>query len=313
MYITGLEIGFNTLHMITIKIIGSDYHIVEKEKIAIDLNDRSDCELSNSLMNLVLSLKSWKKKWPFRIKKVALVVPDNYVSCKEITLNIRDSYQDQQSVVLHAFAQQSDCPIDDLYIDYVESESNTENHLIFKVYAVKKEVIDPYLNILERSKYTPILIDMHSSALLTIWRKATQKYGHSQDWLLMSVGEETLRICIYSVENGCYYRNVSLTNRVSENDYQQQLFEQIQRQIQLYLASDTNHVIEGLWLIGGAAICSSWLESKLHRPVEQINALSLFGCDDISSSNNGHDYTLAIGAAMNGERWLQLSKSHAHY
>lgn len=313
MYITGLEIGFNALHIITIKVIGSGYHIVEKEKIAIDLNDSTDDLLQDTLMHLRKSLNYLKKKWPFRMGKISLIVPDNYVSCKDITLNVRANYQDLQSAVLHAFSQQSDCPIADLYIDYVESESSKENHSVFTIYAVKKEVIEPYLKILKRAKYTPILIDMHSNALLTIWRKAAQIYDHKQDWLLMELGEEALRICIFSSEIGCYYKDVSLTNSVSENVYQQQLFEQIQRQIQLYLASDSHHAIEGIWLVGDASISSSWLESKLHRPVEQVDVLSLFGVDDISASNKDHNYTLAIGAVMNGERWLQLSKSHAHY
>ncbi|MGF1763587.1 hypothetical protein L4C32_09350 [Aliivibrio kagoshimensis] len=272
--------------------IGRDYYILHQEKINIQSGEPLST-VSSPLINALILLK---KKWPLRVGRVSLIVPDSYVSCRPIHINgfIRET--EKYSRVLHVFNQQSDFPIDDLYVDIVERSHRESKQQEFTVYALKKEVVRDFLKAVKQARFIPVLLDFHSNAFLTIWREIARRSNKKSGWMLVELHVDRLKVGLYCPDNGEYYRDCSITM----GDSPQVLNEQIQRQIQLYLASKSTHRLEGIWLLGGNKVIAAWLTETVQLPVETV---------ELPHSHHD-DFTLAIGAAISGKRWLELEDSY---
>ncbi len=322
--VTGVDIGHHSIKAVVLKQSKGTYKLVGCHELPIE----SDIFTDNHMVNyqkIVKKLKELRKGLPLFSRKVSLAIPDNAVISKVLQIDSELDEQETEFAITQTFSHQSPFPTDELNLDYVLlnldgiSESGKSS---FQVYATKKELVANRVEVLSKSGFQPVLVDVQAHCLNRVWQLAAQTY-HKRDWVLLDVGFYQSSICMDFFDRSPFSKDISLGTReltVPSNSidslhlkterFIEQLLEKVQRNIQL-LSSLHDANVEGIWLSGGGAqtpMLAEELTRKLQIECHYLNPFSLFAEPNSKrTSTTGREsaFVTAAGVAMRGLEWQE--------
>jgi type IV pilus assembly protein PilM len=156
-------------------------------------------------------------------KKVAISISGYSVIVKKINLAVMSDDELARHIQSEA-EQYIPFDIDDVYLDYEDLKTSTENEqrTDIMLVAAKKEVVDGYLHMLQSAGLKPVVVDVDAFALENAYEA---NFGLGQNVTLVDIGASKMNINIISQGTSTLARDVVLGSR--------QLTEQIQNHFDL--------------------------------------------------------------------------------
>ncbi|WP_407331604.1 type IV pilus biogenesis protein PilM [Enterovibrio sp. 27052020O] len=169
-------------------------------------------------------------------------------------------------------------PLDELLYDYyaLEDKSATE------VYACRKSMLNETLNGLENAGFELSVIELHTQALMRLYRVQSGQQLAQGLGLLVDVGRERLQICMGDEKTGQFYRELptpalpSLSDaKLAREHFTEQLADVIKRHYQLAATQLSGTEVSHVWLSGECAknVDIFLLETYLSWPTQALNPL----------------------------------------
>ncbi|MDC5849227.1 type IV pilus assembly protein PilM [Vibrio europaeus] len=321
--VTGIEIGHHSIKAVVLKPNKGTFALVDYQELPIEAGIFSDNHMSN-YQKIVKKLKELRKSLPRFSTKVALAIPDNAVISKVLQIDSGLNDNEIEYAISDAFSHQTPFPIDDLYLDYVPLTTDGQSSPThYQVYATKKELVDPRVEVFRSASFQPVVVDLRAHALVHIWQLAARQQVKT-DWLLIDVGVDHASLCMDLVDKAPFCKEIVLATHEKEADsnlclslaqsreeFSAELLDKIQRNLQL-IVSMHGKSVKGVWLSGvGAAmpVLANEISTRLAIECELLNPLTLFSTTSQQPSANllanGHRFTSAAGIALRALTWLE--------
>ena len=325
--ITGLDIGHHSIKAVSARLKKGQLELIDSHEVLLPESAFLDVNTLH-IEEVIPYLGHLKKGIKRNQKKVAFSIPDNSIMSKVIQVDSQLDEKETEFTVIHTFEQQTPFLAEELNIDFVAMEQkgvNSEQISMYQVFAAKKDLVESREGCLKRTGFLPVLAEVHSHALLTLWRQSITQSPSKKNWMLIDIGHCQTTFCITSPNQHAYSKQVlfgashqksgielSPLTPLNEEKYTQfiaLLAEHIHRQLTLY-SSIHNHKVDGVWLTGGGSMLpelSDLLSYELSLPTEQLNIMSLFhGTKRREAQLNTleNQYALAAGLALRGVEWL---------
>ncbi|MDC5840067.1 type IV pilus assembly protein PilM [Vibrio europaeus] len=321
--VTGIEIGHHSIKAVVLKPNKGTFALVDYQELPIEAGIFSDNHMSN-YQKIVKKLKELRKSLPRFSTKVALAIPDNAVISKVLQIDSGLNDNEIEYAISDAFSHQTPFPIDDLYLDYVPLTTDGQSSPThYQVYATKKELVDPRVEVFRSASFQPVVVDLRAHALVHIWQLAARQQVKT-DWLLIDVGVDHASLCMDLVDKAPFCKEIVLATSEKRADsnhrlslaqsregFSAELLDKIQRNLQL-IVSMHGKSVKGVWLSGvGAAmpVLANEISTRLAIECELLNPLTLFSTTSQQPSANllanGHRFTSAAGIALRALTWLE--------
>ncbi len=320
--ITGLDIGHHSIKLVSIRLIKDQlelidtYEVLLPKSIFLDINNFHLEEIIPYLQQFSESVKNNQKQ-------IAFAISDNNVMSKIIKIDAPFNEKETVFNVMHTFEQQTSLQMDELRVDFFVLDKNDNQRVAnYQVVAVKKELIDNREKCFKKAGFFPVLADVHSFSLSSLWRLNITKYPNFKDWMMIDLGYCQTIFCAISPTNAQYTKQIifgtlsleestesPLSETVNQKQYASfvvQLSDHIQRQITLYSSID-NYPVKGICLTGGGSMSLGLIDllsKELLLPVIELNLSSLFKTNQVSSNTLENKYASAAGLALRGIEWL---------
>ncbi|OEE68838.1 pilus assembly protein PilM [Enterovibrio norvegicus FF-33] len=199
-------------------------------------------------------------------------------------------------------------PIDELLYDYhvLDDKSATE------VYACRKSMLNETLNGLESAGFELSVIELHTQALMRLYREQSGHQLMQGIGLLVDVGSERLQICMGDGQSGQFYRELpapvlsgASDAKLARQHFTEQLADVIKRHYQLAATQLSGAEVSHVWLSGESAksVDISLLETCLSWPTQALNPLQglVYSPNIIEQLNEPVSaWSTAIGLALRG-------------
>jgi len=173
-------------------------------------------EVARVITNLINNLK-------IKEKKVAISISGYSVIVKKINLAVMDE-KDLDEYIQTEVGQYIPFDIEDVYLDYQDLQTNTEDYdrTDVMLVAAKKEVVDGYLSLLQSAGLKVVIVDIGGFAMENIY---DANYGLGENVALVDIGATKMSINIVSQGISVLARDVVVGSR--------QLTDQIQNRFGL--------------------------------------------------------------------------------
>ncbi|WP_153445874.1 type IV pilus assembly protein PilM [Vibrio algicola] len=343
-FVTGIDIGHHSIKAVVLKSAGEQFELVSYKEIPVSEGIFAENH-TFSHQGIVKKLKELKKQLPLMSRQVALALPDNAVISKLLHIDGDLEDREKEFAIYQVFGQQSPFPIEDLSLDYVKVEQDSLKRgttATYQVYATRKEVVESRVEVIKKSGFKPVVIDLQAHSLLRVWQLAAQQQEDKQAWMMVDIGQSQTSICIIPQGRPAYYKDLpygmsnmpEATQKLDlnvvefehgesvidlgkaqdsgidhhEDEFIAELADRLTRQMSLYGSVNQQTKIEGLWLTGGGACISGITEAltqQLQIPVEVLNPFQLLESKKNKKVSNlaPCTFSVAAGLAIRGLQW----------
>lgn len=304
--VVGLDIGSHSIKACELKPADDTYSVVNLGSIilpegAVEDGSLHDPEaVGKAISELLTNLK-------IKHKKIAISISGYSVIVKKIHLAVMDEKQLEEYITAEA-EQYIPFDIDDVYLDFQDLKTNTENSNSTDVIlvAAKKEIIDEYLNMLRGLGLQPVVVDVDAFALENIYES---NYPQRENVAIVDIGASKMHINIISNGTSVIAKDIvmgsrQLTEEIAETfdipaeeaealkigqipaeEKQEQIAQiftsictqwvaEIKKSIDLYHSNKANQKLDKIALSGGGskvAGLTDFLQQEIGVPVEIFN------------------------------------------
>lgn len=177
-------------------------------------------------------------------------------------------------------------PIEEIYYDYqILSQENKKTNIL--LVAVRKEVVEPYLQFLAQADVTPLFIDVDSFGVINLCLELLSNEFKQHTVLLISSGVDCNEVSLFKNEKLQFIK--SFPDRLSESEF----LEEIKKIINYFQTTSLEFKIEKLILTEGI---SNKLKEELGIPCISVNPVVSF----ISKEGVNLEELNAISAGYRG-------------
>ena len=229
-YPLGLDIGSHAIKICQVAKSGDDFKLVSLGTAKLPEGAVEDGilqepeEVARIITTLMKNLK-------LKEKRVAISISGYSVIVKKINLSVMQE-KDLDEYIQTEVGQYIPFDIDDVYLDYQDLHTNTEEYdrTDVMLVAAKKEVVDGYLSMLQSAGLKVVIVDIGGFALENIY---DANYSLDENVALVDIGATKMSINIVSQGISVLARDVVVGSR--------QLTDQIQNRFSI-----TSDEAEGL-------------------------------------------------------------------
>jgi len=282
--IIGLDIGSHAVKVCQLQKTGDSYRLLAIGSAAVPLGAVEDGVLQDP-DEIALAISELFKNLKIKQKRVGISISGYSVIVKKINLEMM-SEEELSEYISEEAEQYIPFDIDDVYLDFqIINENSEEGRCDVMLVAAKKEVIDDYLNMLQKQKLLPVLVDVDGFALENIWDTISTT---PENVALVDIGASKMNINIIAAGASVLARDVivgseQLTEQIANTleiefeeaedlklgvtpagDYQEELEEiftqtctqwilEIKKAIDLYLSNNPDNPLTSLVLSGGGS------------------------------------------------------------
>lgn len=208
--VVGLDIGSHSIKACELKPADKTHAIVTLGSIvlpegAVEDGTLHDVEaVGKAITELLANLK-------IKRKKIAISISGYSVIVKKIHLAVMDEKQLEEYITAEA-EQYIPFDIDDVYLDFQDLKTNTENSPSTDILlvAAKKEIVDDYLNLLRGLKLQPVVVDVDAFALENIYES---NYPGDESIALVDIGASKMHINIISAGTSVIAKDIVMGSR----------------------------------------------------------------------------------------------------
>lgn len=307
--VVGVDIGSHAVKVCELKKTDKGYHIhalgsAVLPEGAVDDGTLEDPEaVGEVIADLFTNLKIKNRKVGFSISGYSVIV-------KKVNLAVMDDDQLEEYLMLEA-EQYIPFDIEDVYLDFQDLKTNTENvdRTDVMLVAAKKEVVDEYLEMLKALNLQPAIVDVDGFALENTYEASYEK---SDNVALVDIGASKMNINILCEGVSVVARDIVIGSRllteqiqgafdmeydeaealklgqIPAEDRQEEIEEifsstctqwvlEIKKAIDLYHSNNPEKPLLRLVLSGGGSKVqglAEFLESETSLPVEIFNPFS---------------------------------------
>ncbi|NLS13484.1 pilus assembly protein PilM [Vibrio sp. SM6] len=316
--VTGIDISSHSLRAVTLRHHRAGFTLLGCHEIEPETAIVTENHLVNhqEIVNLFNRLKN---KLPIFRRKVALAIPEATVIRKILHIERHLEGREREFALEEAFALQSPLPIESLSIDYVALNSALDDATVrYQVVATRRDVVESRWQALKAAKLTPVRFDVHTHALMQLWRRASYCYPAQTHFGLLHIEAAVAHLLIE--HNPVSSDSLALAERAPFHkaiagswDNQQQganLVEKVQLQWQLYRSMHSQTLLRGLWITGIGADDVE-LRNALSRALDiecvMLNPLALVDGEAAVKRSVVHPERcgVALGLAIGGLEWLE--------
>ena len=309
--ITGLDIGHHSIKAVSLRLKKGQFELISSDEVLLPESMFLDVNTLN-IEEITPYLSSLKTRIKRNQRQVAFSIPDSSIISKVIRLSGQLDEEETELAIIHAFEQQTSFLADELNIDFIainKRGAGSEKITTYQVFAVKNELIQDRQKCVVSVGFIPILADVHSHALLTLWQRSVMVYPDKKNWMMIDIGHLHTIFCVISPNQHLYTKSILFGASQASSQFIAQLSEHISRQITFY-SSIHNHNIEGVWITGGGSALSGLsdvLSDELSLPIVELPLSSLFHRTDqqvMQANEILSQYASALGLALRGVAWL---------
>ena len=282
--IIGLDIGSHAVKVCQLQKVGDSYRLLAIGSATVPPGAVEDGVLQDP-DEVALAISELFKNLKIKGKRVGISISGYSVIVKKINLEMMSEEELNEYIVAEA-EQYIPFDINDVYLDFqVIHENSEEERCEVMLVAAKKEVIDAYLNMLQKQKLLPVLVDVDGFALENIWDKISTT---QENIALVDIGASKMNINIIADGASVLARDVivgseQLTEQIANTleiefeeaedlklgvtpagDYQEELEEiftqtctqwilEIKKAIDLYLSNNPDTPLTSLIISGGGS------------------------------------------------------------
>lgn len=307
--VTGIDIGHHSIKVVVLKLYKDTYELVDHQELPVESDILSDNHKTN-YQKIVKKLTELRKRLPLFSHKVALAIPDNLIISKELQLDRTLSSEEVEYAIRQIFSQQTTLDGDKLAIDYIYvGEDRYSSSHLFRVFAAKKDDLLAPIDMVKKSGYQPILMDIEGYCRALICHLVAQKSAR-EGWLLVDIGLNRISVCAFPAKSMPVCVDFSIerdTNDIEERNMY------LSDRVKVHLSTmNALHdiAISFVWLAGGGALnqgLETSLSISLGLPCERFNPFWLFEKQPSSILGKEHSqciYATAIGIALRGLAWM---------
>ena len=309
--VTGIDIGHHSIKVVVLKLYKDTYELVDHQELPVESDILSDNHKTN-YQKIVKKLTELRKRLPLFSHKVALAIPDNLIISKELQLDSTLNSEEVEYAIRQIFSQQTTLDGDKLAIDYIYigEDSYNSSHL-FRVFAAKKEDLLAPIDMVKKSGYQPILMDVEGYCRALICHLVAQKFAR-EDWLLVDIGLNRISVCAFASKKMPICVDFSIERFADNGDIEKRnayLAERVKVNLTT-MDSLRDTAISFVWLAGGGALSQGLevaLSLALGLPCERFYPFGVFEKQPSSILDKEHSqcvYATAIGIALRGLAWM---------
>lgn len=265
----GLDIDSNTVKLLKINQYASPFKVEFFETAELPADTVVKGEIKNHQV-AAQTIKNHLKKSGFVNKNIALAIPRSSTITKNITIDSRLSEEDIESRVWIEARNQFPELVGEIYIDFsiLGPSADDPNQLDLMLVACRKDVLKPYLEVLNLAGATPKIVDVNNYALeraLSVILKRTPEVKTAA-LLNLDSGSSTLIVIhenklIYSQDET--FDGLRLMKQIRElpkdvpnyiETIKEKLSAHIRHTMHFFYSSRPNINIEKLYLSGDCAL-----------------------------------------------------------
>ncbi len=264
----GLDIGSHAVKICELAKTREGYRLVSMGSARLPAGAMEDGILQDpaAVGNIIASLV---KNLKVKSKKVAISISGYSVIVKKINLAVMDDAEMEKHI--HAEAEQYiPFDIDDVYLDFQNLHTNTEeeDRTDVMLVAAKKEVVNGYLEMLQRTGLTASIIDVDAFALENSFE---ENVGLSGNVALVDIGASKMNINIIANGTSILARDVAIGSRQITERLTGRLDIDIEEAEELKLgvkpAGDNRPALEDIFL----ETCNQWV-NEIRRALDFFEA-----------------------------------------
>ncbi|OAN17057.1 pilus assembly protein PilM [Photobacterium jeanii] len=287
--------------------------------------------------HLLSAMRQIKKQLPRGARQVALGLPDSAVISKIIQLDTNLNTDEIEFAVAQALASSSPFPVDDLRLDYFAVEGSnaavSTATMPYQVFAARKSAIDERVAVLDKSGFSPKVMELQTHALLWLAKHFYETERLEGAYGVVDIGKHHTEFCVDPPDTLAFHREIAFGSdsvasssalgasnfdaspavfgSVSENSstdveqFTQQLADHLRRQIQLYHSTHPRYQLTGLWLCGGcqSLVVEELLERMLNLDIRWLNPFLRIATSNkvvLEPQRQYHQFGVATGLALRG-------------
>jgi type IV pilus assembly protein PilM len=206
----GLDIGSHAIKICQVAKSGDDFKLVSLGSAKLPEGAVEDGilqepeEVAKTITTLLSNLK-------IKEKKVAISISGYSVIVKKINLSVMEE-KDLDDYIQTEVGQYIPFDIEDVYLDYQDLHTNTEDYdrTDVMLVAAKKEVVDGYLSMLQSAGLKVVIVDIGGFALENIY---DANYSLDENVALVDIGATKMSINIVSQGISVLARDVVVGSR----------------------------------------------------------------------------------------------------
>ncbi len=218
----GLDIGSHAVKICEMAVLDDGYQLLSLGSALLPAGAVEDGMLQHP-EEVAKSIAALHKNLKIKGKKVAISISGYSVIVKKISLAVMTDSELEAHI--HAEAEQYiPFDIDDVYLDYQDLKTNTEDgeRTDVMLVAAKKDVVDGFLGMLRSAGLKPVIVDVDAFALENAYEA---NFDLTENAALVDIGASKMNINIISHGTSILARDVMLGSR--------QLTEQIQNRFEI--------------------------------------------------------------------------------
>ncbi len=206
----GLDIGSHAIKICQVAKAGDNFKLVSLGTAKLPEGAVEDGilqepeEVASIITTLIKNLK-------LKEKNVAISISGYSIIVKKINLAVMEE-SDLDDYIKAEVGQYIPFDIDDVYLDYQDLHTNTEDYdrTDVMLVAAKREVVDGYLSMLQSAGLKVVIVDIGSFALENIYEA---NYGLDENVVLVDIGATKMSINIVSRGISVLARDVVVGSR----------------------------------------------------------------------------------------------------
>lgn len=297
--ITGIDIGMHSICAATFN--------TNKEKI-INISLREVLSphpllFANNLFNyreIVKKLQELKRELPRFSTKVALSIPNNFISERVLYLNSELTDRERQYAIEQSLFEVQPLSEEELSIDFVQMEQEkpiSSSSVAYQIYSVAKHLVQEREKCCQSVGLVPVVIKGENHALLRLWQIASQQTVPSQGHLLLYIGPHTTTLCGYFSKGLASYKTLAIGAFHSIDSGVMNFAKQISDWIKKEAKG------QQIWLCGYGA--KDVKLSCLFRDELQVRCTPLVEQSLPQLPKYSHGFEKAIALAVSGHHWTK--------
>lgn len=312
--VIGLDIGSNSVKLVQLSKTKKNLKLVKLGIIKLPPQSIVDGSIANSGA-VVSAIKELVLTHNIRAKDAALALSGNLVIIKRVNTTVMTEDELAESIQWEA-EQYIPFPINEVNIDFQILGQDVQGTMDVVMVAVKKDLINEYINVVREANLNPNVVDVDSFALENMF-EANYGTSDTEDAMIINIGASVISMAVvkngmtvftratamggnFITENIQNLLNISFKDaellkikgqmkgmdwNVVQPVFYKSLDEitvEIKKSVDFYLSGAGEGHIKGIYLSGGCAKTKGLME-KIHNttglPVEVINPFKMINYD----------------------------------
>ncbi|WED21633.1 type IV pilus assembly protein PilM [Vibrio sp. JC009] len=315
--VTGIDIGHQSIKTVTVRLVDKEFTLIGSNELILTSAIYTDSHKVDH-QQIVSKLNQLKKQLPLFCHRVAVLLPDDCVISKNVSVDSELDVCEEEMAIYEAFSRQSLTSADSLSLDFMKvagsSGSIREESTEYLVHGTRKDIVDSYISAVSEAGLKLILMDSQAYSLLQVLILAKDKPGLANR-MLLDIGKTKTTLCSFTPDKKPFHKNIAfgtdeLRGADAENIalFTQSLAEHLQRQIQLYYSPDSSTGPPEMMLCGGGASIAGLperLSEQLTFRCVTLRPFSLIKNEGAKGQLPEDDacYCSALGVALRAAGW----------